>query len=223
MSAVLCGFGRKSEASERSVILEKNRVIERAAGFSTERFANEQIRGLVRQVFVSGLGVSVRQVVFSGIEPGVDVEGVCSQVAESLAAETAKSVVVVTRSAQTDLHCELEPIESVRAAAMQVDTNLWSLRLPAEGNQIQARWLKAYMEEVRRKFEYSIVTASAGDPHEALAMGQAADGIILVLSAMRTRRAGALRFRDALAQLHLMGTVLTDREFPIPTAIYRRL
>jgi len=83
--------------------------------------------------------------------------------------------------------------------------------------------LKAYMEEIRREFEYSIVAASGGDPNETLAIGQSADGIVLVLSAMRTRRAGAVRVRDALAQLHLLGTVLTDREFPIPATIYRRL
>jgi hypothetical protein len=223
MSAVICGFGRESEASERSFVLEEKRSIERAAGFSRERFANEQIRGLVRQVFFSGLSVPVRQVVFSGIEPGIDVDGVGGKVAESLAAETGKQVAVVTSSPRGALPCELEAIESVRTAAVQIDTNLWSLHLPTEARQIRTSWLKAYMEEVRGKFEYSIVTASAGESHEALAMGQAADGIILVLSALRTRRAGALRFRDALAQLRLLGTVLTDREFPIPTAIYRRL
>jgi hypothetical protein len=48
-------------------------------------------------------------------------------------------------------------------------------------------------------------------------------GIILVLSAKHTRRVTALKIKNALRQVRLLGTVLSDREFPIPTSIYRRL
>lgn len=223
MSAVLFGFGRESEASQRSSIVGAERSIERASGFSAERFADGQVRGLVRQVFTSGLTPPVRQVVFTGIEAGVDVGAICARVGETLAAETAQEVVVVTSGPRSDFRREAQAIEAVRTATRQVDKNLWSLQIPNDGNQITSQLLRAYMLEIRREFEYSILGASAGEPNEALAMGQSADGIILVLSAMRTRRAVALRFRDGLAQSRLLGTVLTDREFPIPAAIYRRL
>jgi Mrp family chromosome partitioning ATPase len=56
-------------------------------------------------------------------------------------------------------------------------------------------------------------------------MAQFADGIILVLSALRTRRATALRAKEMLEGAHarLLGTILTDRVFPIPESLYRRL
>jgi receptor protein-tyrosine kinase len=79
---------------------------------------------------------------------------------------------------------------------------------------------------VRREFEYSIVEAPpAGESNEATAMAQFADGIILVVSAQRTRRAAALKIKASLeaAKIRLLGTVLSDRLFPIPEKIYRRL
>jgi Mrp family chromosome partitioning ATPase len=84
----------------------------------------------------------------------------------------------------------------------------------------------SYLGEVRREFEYSIVEApSAGESNEVTAMAQFADGIILVLSANKTRRATARKIKETLetAQARLLGTVLSDRVFPIPDAIYRRL
>lgn len=221
MSTVLYGLGRESEASERNSAVEGKESVQPAV-FSAERFAGDQIRGLVRQVFTSGLTPPVHQIVLGAIEAGIDVGGIGCKVGETLAVETDKEVVVVT-SGPPDFCLELEPMESVRRAAMQVNKNLWSVHLPNDRRYIPTRSLQSYMAKIRREFEYSIVAASAGEPHEALAMGQASDGVILVLSAMRTRRAGALRFRDALTQLRLLGTVLTDREFPIPAAIYRRL
>jgi Mrp family chromosome partitioning ATPase len=56
-------------------------------------------------------------------------------------------------------------------------------------------------------------------------MAQFADGIILVLSAQRTRRIMARKIKGMLeaAQARILGTVLSDRVFPIPDGIYRRL
>jgi hypothetical protein len=222
MSTVLYGLGRESEASERNSAVEGKKSVQPAV-FSAERFAGDQIRGLVRQVFTSGLTPPVHQIVLSAIEAEIDIDEICRKVGETLAAETDKEVVVVTSGPHPDCNLELESMEPVRRAATQVNKNLWSVQLSNDRRHIPTRSLQSYMAKIRREFEYSILAASGGEPHEALAMGQASDGVILVLSAMRTRRAGAIRFRDALAQLRLLGTVLTDREFPIPAAIYRRL
>ena len=86
--------------------------------------------------------------------------------------------------------------------------------------------LHSYLGEVRREFEYSIVEAPpAGESNVATAMAQFADGIILVLSAHRTRRIMARKIKGVLeaAQARILGTVLSDRVFPIPEGIYRRL
>ena len=56
-------------------------------------------------------------------------------------------------------------------------------------------------------------------------MAEAADGVVLVVTANRTRRAVALGAAQALlaAGARVLGTVLADRTFPIPETIYRRL
>ena len=84
----------------------------------------------------------------------------------------------------------------------------------------------AFLEEVRREFEFSVLQGpAAGVSNGAIVMSQSADGIILVLSAQHTRRAAALKVKRALgeAQVRLLGAVLRDREFPIPERVYRRL
>jgi hypothetical protein len=222
MSELLCGFAREAQASKRDAVVVENTFIRRSAEFAAERFAAGQIRGLIRQVFSSGVTPAIRQVVFSGIDAEADVGGVCRKVGETLAAETGKDVVVITSGAPSELARGIDPLE-VRKVARHLDGKLWSLELSNDSSHVAGSSLVAYLKEVRREFEYSIVAASAGVADEAVVMGQSADGIILVLSALRTRRAAALRFREALGSSRLLGTILTDREFPIPSAIYRRL
>jgi receptor protein-tyrosine kinase len=82
------------------------------------------------------------------------------------------------------------------------------------------------LPELRAEFDYSIVQCpAAGESSEAAALGQIADGVILVVAADRTRRVAARKTIDTLraAQVQLLGTVLSDRTFPIPGGIYRRL
>ena len=64
-----------------------------------------------------------------------------------------------------------------------------------------------------------------GESNEAMAMAQFVDGIILVLSARRTRRIAARKMKEMLEGAHarILGSVLSDRVFPIPQGIYRRL
>jgi Mrp family chromosome partitioning ATPase len=86
--------------------------------------------------------------------------------------------------------------------------------------------LHSFFSEIRREFEYSIVQGQpAGESSMTTEIGQVADGVVLVISAQRTRRASARKIKEMLeaAQVRLLGTVLSDREFPIPEGIYRRL
>jgi Mrp family chromosome partitioning ATPase len=66
---------------------------------------------------------------------------------------------------------------------------------------------------------------AAGLSSEAALLGQLADGIILVLDAHSTRRATALKIKETLqgASSKILGTVLSERAFPVPEGIYRRL
>jgi hypothetical protein len=207
--------------------------------WSPASFAREQIRGLVRQVFFASAARSVRQVVFSAAEPETDVRSICRGVGRALALETAGSVAVAgghprlllgrkghdEQMAGPEAPSGGRPLKEI---ATRLGGNLWLI--PAlgcgDGESPTAASLQSYLGQIRREFEYSIVQAPpAGESNDATVMGQFADGIILVLSAHHTRRVSARRIKESLAgaQARVLGTVLSDRVFPIPEAIYRRL
>jgi hypothetical protein len=215
----------------------------RAGGWNPETFAREQIRGLVRQVFFSNEDRPVRQVVFSAVDfsavdQETDVKNICRRVGEALALETTGSIAVVgeyprpSPDAKTG-HAEMRDRPArdgstpLRQAATRVRGNLWLV--PAAGtdrDRSATALLHSHLGEMRKEFEYSIVEGPpAGESNEAMAMAQFADGIILVLSAQHTRRITARKIMEMLeaAQARILGTVLSDRVFPIPERIYRRL
>jgi hypothetical protein len=213
------------------------RTLREASGWDPERFAREQIRGLVRQVFLSNTARPVRQVVFTSPEPETEVRSICRRVAEALAAETMGSVAIVGGGSRILLTAEsLKPTPEGEAAygnppLRQIATHpfdrVW--QVPAARSyrrQVSTASLHLYLGQVRREFDYALVEGgSAGEFNEAISMAQFADGVILVVSARHTRRATAHQVKEMLqaAQIRLLGTVLSDRAFPIPEAIYRRL
>jgi hypothetical protein len=208
-----------------------------AGAWNAEKFAREQIRGLVRMVFSNSAPRPVRQVIFSAVDASTDVRSLCMSVAETLALETLGDIAILGGYAQIVRDDSHNPEYAGRVdqnrrtplhqTATQIRSNVWLLPVrQSPMDCVPASSTHAYLGEARREFEYSIVAASsAQESGEALAMAQSADGIILVLSARNTRRATARRIKEQLEQAHvrLLGTVLSDREFPIPVGIYRRL
>jgi hypothetical protein len=202
--------------------------------WNKETFADEQIRGLVRQVFSPGLNPPVQQVVFTPIEQETDVRGSCKWVGEVLAEEKLAEIAVVDESetcskpgsARRDLDRDSRyRTAPIRQFATRIERNVWRVPPRSTVPTLPCRSsLCSYLAELRREFEYSIVAAPASaTSSKALEMARFADGIILVVSAQHTRRVTALKVRNALGHVRLLGTVLSDREFPIPTSIYRRL
>jgi hypothetical protein len=230
-----------ARATVREQMLPEKKGLREAEGWNPESFACEQIRGLVRQVFFSNVERPVRQVVFSAPGPETDVKAICRTVGEALALETAGSIGVVGEWSQVTQDTETYPAEMnehppghppaagstpLQQAGARVRGNLWLVPAGKDGDQGNTAKLHSYLGQVRREFEYSIVEGPpAGESNEATAMAQFADGIILVLSAHRTRRIAARRVKEMLeaAQGRILGTVLSDRMFPIPESIYRRL
>jgi len=209
----------------------------RHGGWNLDDFAREQLLGLVRQVFFSSADRRVRQVVFSAVDPEKEILSLCRQVGEVLSLETEGSVAVMggfphilkVQKAETEVvKKELRDGDGqLRQVATQVRANLWWIPKDGEENELRsATALHARLGQVRREFEYSIIEApSAAESHAAMAMSQFADGIILVLSARYTRRAVARKIKESLegTKARILGTVLSDRVFPLPEAIYRRL
>jgi len=200
-------------------------------------FEQEQIRALVRRVFLPPEGAPARQVVFSALEQETDVSGICRKVGESLALQDVGEVVIVSNDKKASPDEDNESEEKMANQKERYDTflrrrathlrdNLWLLDGIPEDGISSPPDLYSLLGALRRDFEYSIIAAPRCEGFDA-AMTTAgfSDGMILVFSARRTRRATALRLKESLdgARVKILGSVLSDRVFPIPEKIYRRL
>jgi hypothetical protein len=211
------------------------RTLRPSGSWNPENFAREQIRGLVRQVFFANASSPVRQVVFSAADSETDVRSVCRRVGETLALETVGNVAVAGEYAQVyEAPLKLahsadgeRKSKTLRQTATRLRNNLWLVPFDRGGEEsFSNASLNSHLCNLRREFGYSIIEgAPAGMSHETAAMAQLADGIILVLSAHRTRRATARSVKERLeaARVCILGVVLEDRAFPIPERIYQHL
>ena len=80
------------------------------------------------------------------------------------------------------------------------------------------------LRELSSRFEHILICAPPADLHaESLALGQAVDGVVLVVSANATRRDTVARVKSRFDDLGvpMLGVVLNDRTYPIPQSLYR--
>jgi hypothetical protein len=197
-------------------------------------FGREQIRGLVRRVFFGSEARTVKHVVFSAAEPGIDLANICDQVGRALALETQAHIAIVGRETGTTKMAKPCPDyaggAAIKSRSPQIGINLWrvqelGLSEPSEELGTGRYWLSC-LAALRSEFEFAVIQGPiAGASSEAALLGQLADGIILVLGAQTTRKATARKIKETLvyAQSRILGTVLSDRSFPIPERIYRLL
>lgn len=206
-----------------------------------ERFAEEQIRSLVRLVFFPGWPKPARQVVFSAVEPGAYVAEICMRVVEALSAERPGNIGVVEANLQqpelqnvfgADNHgrdFSAERPATLRSSSQQLSSNLWLVRkevfLGAHSEALSVAWLRNRVADLRLEFDYTIFHGPpAGLSSGTALLGHLCDGVVLVLEANSTRRAVAQKVKEALhaANACLLGAVLSERTFPIPQGIYEK-
>jgi succinoglycan biosynthesis transport protein ExoP len=217
-------------------------VTSQPARRTLDQFAEEQIRRLVREVFAPGRPKPARHVVFSAVDEGTYVAEMCMDVAKALSAQVSGSVCLIEGNPH---HPELENVfgsashEStpcregfgfLRESSRHITGKLWLAPLNAllgdNGNRFSAAWLERRLSDFRLEFDYTVLhTAPAGLYGEAAVLGRLSDGVVLVLEANLTRRVTAQRTKEMLqaANARVLGTVLSERTFPIPEGIYRRL
>lgn len=200
-----------------------------------DSFADEQICNLVRQVFVPGWPKPARQVVFSPVDEQTDITSLCAQIAEVLACEESRTVCVVQakvsreRTGNGFSKASAPEAASPQESWSQISDNVWRtqcnvVRGEGEG-YVSAALLSSWLSELREKFDYVLVRGPAACHGESVLLGRLCDGVILVIEANATRRAAALKAKDRLcaANARFLGTVLTERTFPIPGRLYKRL
>ena len=214
---------------------------ERRVSWDPNRFAQEQLRWLVRQVFFSPQPDAPRQVVFSAVQNN-DIGAVCLRVAQVLSDQVSGSICVV----EADVHTrEFESVllnhgrqrgvgqtafPPLRNSSRKISDQLWLVPLKTflgdNQNDLSSPWLRERLAELRLEFDYTVIQApSAGLYSEAALLGQLSDGLILVLQANSTRRAAAKKVKQMLqaTNVRLLGAILSERTFPIPQKLYEKL
>jgi Mrp family chromosome partitioning ATPase len=86
--------------------------------------------------------------------------------------------------------------------------------------------MKERISELRKEFEFVLIDAPPLNTYaDGTALGQLADGVVLVLEANCTRREVASRAAENLraAQIPILGAILNKRTYPIPEMLYRIL
>jgi hypothetical protein len=211
------------------------------AVWDPDAFADEQIRGLVRQVFLPGWPKPAHQVVFSAVDPETDISAICMQVGLTLSAQVPGTTCLVEANLNSpgleqvveknghDLIANLER-SGFRDPSRRLSNELWLVprNVFLDGNEsgLSGAWLQDRLTELRETFDYTVLYGPpAGAGSEAALLASLCDGMVLVVEANSTRRVAALKAKERLyaANARLLGTVLSERTFPIPDMIYRKL
>jgi Mrp family chromosome partitioning ATPase len=121
-----------------------------------------------------------------------------------------------------------EPIRSFTQTLSRRNLHLVSCGSAAETWQslIGSERMRLRLAELRTEFDYVLIdTPAMSGSNDAVALGAAADGVVLVLKANSSRRESARKVVSELqaAKARVLGAVLNQRTFPIPDAIYNKL
>jgi protein-tyrosine kinase len=205
------------------------------------RFAEDQIRRLVRQVFFPGWPRPAHHVAFAAVDERTDAEPICIEVGEILCAQAPGNVCVVEavpRASPSDFPEDCAPMRTpgkdvydpARFRTRRLSSRLW--HVPYEVFSAQDEQHPGSSEfdnrirRLRAEFDYTAIhVPPAGTSNDAILLGQLCDGVVLILEANLTRRAAAQKVKEMLqaANVRLLGAVLNGRTFPIPHAIYHKL
>jgi MinD-like ATPase involved in chromosome partitioning or flagellar assembly len=205
-----------------------------------ERFAREQLSGLVQTIYLPGHRGGHRHIAFSSVERVGVRPWLSAQIGKILAQQVSESVCVVEVDGGAKMLRELVAPSSPDTAELatpfgsdltvRVERNLWlcpaSSFLREDDWTPQADVVRHRLSRLRREFGYLVIHAPAlGVGEEAALMGQLSEGLVLVLEAHVTRRVAAVRARNILETMGvpLLGTILDQRTFPVPESIYRRI
>ena len=216
----------------------------RAFAADLDRTAKEETLKLVQSVFLlQGTSTNHRAVVFAAIDSGSGCSRVCVHAAQMLAANVSGSVCLVDANFRTPslpnafgttnhygLADALRTEKPLRGFVKALERNLWLVSCGSAGeastNLLHSEQMKRRFGELRKEFDYVLIDAPPLNTYsEGFALGQLADGLVLVLEANATRRETATKVTERLnaTEVKILGAVLNKRTFPIPDSLYRRL
>ena len=240
------GFGSSpaSVAGERSVAPEYVASARPEVVTSLDARVREETFKLVQRLFLIPQEVPPKAVLFAPIDDSVGCDTLCSVAATLLAKSVPGSVCLVegnfrspslSRSFSMDdergLLKSLEQSGPIRQFTRAIGPdNLWLLSAGAHVRdstvQLNSDALRDRLAELREQFDYLVVSAPPLNVFaDGLVLGRMVDGVVLILEADATRRETAVRATEALrnSRIPVLGAVLNNRTFPIPTALYKRV
>lgn len=199
---------------------------------------------IVQTLFLGQGAMAPRSVVFASVDSKSGCGTLCSVVARLLAESVSGSVCLLEANLRTPalagslgvpsysgLADSLRQDSSISGFARRVEReNLWLI--PAGSQSAEATSLlsrermQGRIAELRKEFHYVLITAPSLSTYaDGIVLGGLADGLVLVLEANQTRRESALRIVESLRaqKILLLGAVLNNRTFPIPSALYERI
>jgi len=191
---------------------------------------HEQIQSLVQQLFFQPESGSVRHAAFSAADDSINILPLCFEIAEVLSDLDSYDIGVIDANPHgppLENKLGLGPIaraespRHIRARLWLVPRESW---MPAGAARLVTEQDMSRLQALTAKFDFSILCCPPLSCVTAR-IGRACEGVVLVLAANKTRRLVAREMRDYLrsAQVPLLGTVLTERRFPVPLGLYRSL
>jgi len=205
------------------------------------RFADEQIRRLVRQVFFPGWPKPAHHVAFAAVDERTDAGVICIKVGEILSSQAPGNTCIVESTAQGDT-AELglsdttmrspgqDAFDATGSRTHRLSSRLWQMPYEVFSENCEGQLARSALEvqvgRLRAQYDYSVIQLPpVGGYNDAVLLGQLSDGVVLIVEANSTRRAAAQRVKEMLlaANVRLLGTVLNGRTFPIPRAIYQKI
>jgi Mrp family chromosome partitioning ATPase len=219
-----------SITAERPLVTPIREEVRDEAVARVPSLRDEQIQSLVEQLFFRHESGPVRYVGFAASEPSTETAQLCLEVARVLAEEGRYDVGLVDASpGAVPLQTQLEVAPTRRPeTSWPIAPRLWLVPrqnwLPSGEGQRVTEQSFSRLRELTTEFDFAILSCPAVS-WLTTRIGRACDGLVLVLTASRTRRLVAAQLKDLLrqAQVPLLGTVLTERRFPVPEALYRKL
>jgi Mrp family chromosome partitioning ATPase len=236
-------------AKEATALFESKSISEESSEVwrppvSIDRRGPAEAAELVQRVFLLPAHEVPRVVVFCGVGQTDGGSRICARAAETLANQTGSSVCVVEgdfHSPSLHQHFGLDNSRGLADALLESGPiqdfvhplpkgNLFVLPGGSRSGEVQGLWKSECLEfriaELRRQFSYVLVYGSNVDQYESgMLLGHMADGVVLILESMVTRRESARATVEKLAaaNMKILGAVLNNHTFSIPETLYRKL
>lgn len=233
----------KEEKLSRAAINSPKAEAERVQAFDDSAIHQEEFK-LIEKVFLLVGPEAPQLVVFCGVDENAAAARICGRAGEILARHTNSEVCIVDGNLQSpSLHAcfAADNVTGLANASLEqgqirnfvqpLDRGKLFLlaagsRCAEAGTLWESERIRSRLVELRNEFSYVLVNAPPVNRRiGAIFFGRMSEGIILVLESNQTLRETARKAKDELevAGVRLLGAVFTDRKFPIPDTIYKKL